>query len=468
MSNDRSDDEPRARSSRAAWGCFGFFIAAFVLMLVGIAVWYVAETARARSQLAAEVKKLRDRGRPVTTIDLNQQYHSAFQDPPYAAALIRALAAGANPNMQQLGKPLPFVGDGAAPLALDQPWTQQAEAEHFLAQNKELLDLLAQHGRNPTRIHFTSDLRLGFQSLMPNVQNARYGARVLSLRLHVELRHGRTDKAVECIEQQIALAEAMRDEPFIVGQLVRCAFLGVAIRDLKYLAENVDLTDAELTRLQAALRQPDMTLALQHGLAGEAASAYTASTWPANALGNGPSPLTPDDVARLANRAPSRPGDVALMLGYFRRIQTANDESLAAAGAEGKLIDSEIKALAGSPTRVFYIYTLLMFPAVGSATNAFQRAEANFQSADAVLAALRYRHAHQKWPDSLQQLVPAFLPAVPVDPYNGKELLFQATPTEFKVYAVGQNLVDDGGTWTDKDFADVGFAAPWHDDAAAK
>jgi hypothetical protein len=26
---------------------------------------------------------------------------------------------------------------------------------------------------------------------------------------------------------------------------------------------------------------------------------------------------------------------------------------------------------------------------------------------------------------------------------------------------VGQNLVDDGGTWTDGDLTDVGFVAPW-------
>jgi hypothetical protein len=58
-------------------------------------------------------------------------------------------------------------------------------------------------------------------------------------------------------------------------------------------------------------------------------------------------------------------------------------------------------------------------------------------------------------------MVPAFLPQVPVDPYNGKELLMKATPTEFKVYSVGQNLVDDGGTWTDADLTDVGFVAPW-------
>ena len=48
-------------------------------------------------------------------------------------------------------------------------------------------------------------------------------------------------------------------------------------------------------------------------------------------------------------------------------------------------------------------------------------------------------------PPSLIDLVPALLPAVPVDPYSGKELHYRVEPTSFIVYSVSADGHDDGG-----------------------
>ena len=452
-----------SNTKRIVWGCFGFLVAAVVLTVIGGAIWYAAESARARRELAAEVKYLRDRGAPLTSIELNTHYHNDFRDPAIAQELMAALLLADNPELKQLSVSLPIVGTGGDLPPLSQPWPQQQEVEQYLAKHQRLLAALEVLSKNPGPIHFSKDLRMGFYALLPEVQRSRHAARLLSLQFHVDLRRQRTDLAISRIEQQITFAESLREEPVMVSQLVHIALFQMAIRNIEFLLQNGQVFDAELARLQAALRRVDLQKGFKRGIEGETAIAYTTSTWPLALLSDdsAPASLSPEEVERLSKLPPSRPGDVAMMLRLFRQVRTASDESLVAGRAECEKVDGEIKALAGSPTKVFYMQTLMTFPALRAYANAFQRAETYRQSADTGLAALRYRQAHQKWPDSLQHLVPAFLPQVPLDPYNGKELLFQATPTEFKVYSVGENLVDDGGTWTDKDFADVGFVAPW-------
>jgi hypothetical protein len=64
------------------------------------------------------------------------------------------------------------------------------------------------------------------------------------------------------------------------------------------------------------------------------------------------------------------------------------------------------------------------------------------------LAAARYQHDHDgESPATLQQLVPAYLPAPLIDPYTGTELRYWHDCGGFKVYSVGIDRKDDGGKW---------------------
>ena len=56
-----------------------------------------------------------------------------------------------------------------------------------------------------------------------------------------------------------------------------------------------------------------------------------------------------------------------------------------------------------------------------------------------------YALANGREPASLAELVPALLPAVPVDPYSGKPLVYRLDPKGFVLYSVGPNGRDDGG-----------------------
>lgn len=66
------------------------------------------------------------------------------------------------------------------------------------------------------------------------------------------------------------------------------------------------------------------------------------------------------------------------------------------------------------------------------------------------LAVERYRNAHGGAPpEHLVDLVPEYLSALPLDPFNGEVLHYSRLDDSYLVYSVGSNLKDDGGDETE-------------------
>ncbi len=73
------------------------------------------------------------------------------------------------------------------------------------------------------------------------------------------------------------------------------------------------------------------------------------------------------------------------------------------------------------------------------------RTHALLRCALVALAAERYRVAHGDWPRTVAEFVPAYLPAVPLDPFDGEPLRYRRTDAGVVIYSVGEDGRDDGG-----------------------
>lgn len=71
-------------------------------------------------------------------------------------------------------------------------------------------------------------------------------------------------------------------------------------------------------------------------------------------------------------------------------------------------------------------------------------AHAQLEAAKTILAIRSYEQRHQRKIASLKELVPVYLPRIPVDPFDGRELRF--SPQNQWLYSVGNNFDDDGGS----------------------
>ncbi|MEE8169011.1 MAG: hypothetical protein V3T70_00550 [Phycisphaerae bacterium] len=63
----------------------------------------------------------------------------------------------------------------------------------------------------------------------------------------------------------------------------------------------------------------------------------------------------------------------------------------------------------------------------------------------AMIALAQYHRRHGRYPDSLSELVPEFLPAVPIDVVDGEPLRYRLTDDSYILYSIGVNKKDDGG-----------------------
>jgi 20S proteasome alpha/beta subunit len=61
------------------------------------------------------------------------------------------------------------------------------------------------------------------------------------------------------------------------------------------------------------------------------------------------------------------------------------------------------------------------------------------------LAVRAYRNDHELPPAELSQLVPEYLQRIPDDPYGSGPLIYKPQGTDFVLYSVGPNGIDDGG-----------------------
>lgn len=90
-------------------------------------------------------------------------------------------------------------------------------------------------------------------------------------------------------------------------------------------------------------------------------------------------------------------------------------------------------------------------PGGGMFANAFATRDLFVARRDALLAVIAaesHRRAHGTWPATLEQLVPAYLPRVPLDPFTGEALRYVPPKSEGEApvfYSVGADRVDQGG-----------------------
>jgi hypothetical protein len=100
-----------------------------------------------------------------------------------------------------------------------------------------------------------------------------------------------------------------------------------------------------------------------------------------------------------------------------------------------------------------YLIAGLVLPNLAKALETSAARLGELRAAKTALAVERYRLAHgNALPAGLSALVPDYLAAVPVDPFDGKPLRFKKiTPKGYMIYSIGRDRQDDGGITQKRD-----------------
>ena len=153
-----------------------------------------------------------------------------------------------------------------------------------------------------------------------------------------------------------------------------------------------------------------------------------------------------------------------LWRGYGGRLEFL-DRWAARVAATRLPMREQLAAIATSQSKVFQIwasqtnfasrvqkcwdvdYSLLLWPEA-KLTRMFDgnaRQLAGLANAQAAVAIERWRLVHPgQLPDTLSELVPAYITAVPQDPYDGQPVRYKKPPVGYVVYSVGLGWTDQG------------------------
>jgi hypothetical protein len=439
-------DEPMP-ARRRPWRWVGLL---FLLLVVGLAGFYLTWSHRAEQRIAKIVEDLRRAGEPVDPQDLVQRPVPLENDA--AADLLAAAAA--------------LDDEGAAfKSAMDVDYGMPLSRKHAQA----LADLVAGEADALERMRAArgktgADWKIPYQSpmistLLPHLNHQRSLA-LLGRAAAVNARLGGDDgKAIEHLRDVLAVGRANDTQPFMVGHLVAVGITAVATQQLGLLAPDLHVSSsgdgggATPEQVRATIRE---LLDDGPGEAGVRASLRGERVMLLDTM-----KLLAErklDVNAMMGRAPGAKGfppiprglilaDAAIVIGQNTDVLKAYEQS---PDYQAYLKSAPpFPTAAGGGAKLHFIAGMLL-PAHNRFVQQHYRAKADRRLAAVALALRVYAADHDgKYPATLAELVPAYLPAVPIDPFaaGDKRLCYSAEdPSAPVIYSVGENGVDDGGT----------------------
>jgi hypothetical protein len=266
-------------------------------------------------------------------------------------------------------------------------------------------------------------------------------ARVLRLEALLASIDGGEEGVLNAMSDTFTLANSLKEEPLLISQSVRYEIRDIAVNSFEDAVNRQVMSEAALARIQSMLRDEtrpeEEERILNRALIGEQVSMLASldpKTFYRNdiqAKGLVPS-LTYACVAPVLDISGIYP---LLRQGYAPVASAMESE-------EGAAV-----AIQRNKTRqAFSLFRYITNQA--NLTRVYQNKQStltDFELARTAAAVERYRLAHGRLPERLEELVPAFLDAVPRDPWSdGKPLSYKIMDSgEFVVSSLGPNRRDD-------------------------
>jgi len=427
------------------------------IVLVLLGVFYAVAVALAAAKLRRAYAALEEAGRPMRTEDV---IPSAVPDTQNAALLyesayllLKAQPYGEGNLLGRLGNWKKSRRDAPDP-------NEPAETRRLLELDvvEQAMSMVKQGSLRPAR-RFDREYEAGLEMVMPDLLDLKGLFRILQDKAIFEAESGNTEEAWALLETQLRFADALRQEPDIVPQLVRIAMVGGSCMTARELCETA-LPDRKCQDdIERFLVAYDDVSPLARAVDGER---LLYGEW---VFG-----LSRDELYRVTQewsssyipeifhrarfwRMTFKPTYLADHAAYLRVMLEA------ARQFESPYVPEEVIAREMELFKVQKRHRLtgLFAPATLRIKEIYLRTAAHMRITRAGLALLRYRETHGALPDTLDALGLEGL----ADPFvEQSQLLYKETPDGFVLYSVGTDQKDNDGT-PRQPYGDAEFDLPW-------
>jgi hypothetical protein len=410
-----------------------------------------------RLKLNRRIETLRTKGYPVTLEELARS--QAIPQGRKNAADVYLSAFSHYKKWDSDAMDAVLLVGRAEPPSRDEPLDAQTRqtAERFLSDNQQTLSLLheaasIEHCRYPEDFTKESDPRASWRDKMLTA------VQLLGLQALIASEQKDDEKFLASISESLALARSV-DGPLMIHHLTHGALLAHTYRSVERAISRISLTDEQLQRLSGWLKASNSGEGFKQALLAEQCLALHTFTAP---------------LPEVSKRMGEQEKSMYRMFVFSRMLGLNSRYALSYIDLMQKCLDAlelpdprRLETFDAVQENVRSgkeggVITHLLWPALARTLQFDILDHARARATQAGLAVERYRLAEGHLPQSLDNLVPAYLDAVPKDPFDGQDMRYRVRKTGFVVYSIGEDLSDDGGAERDSRRRDAnGKTPPW-------
>jgi hypothetical protein len=390
-------------------------------------------------------------GDPKTLEELNGWYAEPAAGQNAATFFEQGFDALQITNTDRNSSSLPLIGKAAMPVInVPVPSGMKTALRAFLERNSSALELF-ERGAQCSGSRYPLDLAKGGETLLPHLPKVRTAAQLAELNALQQSDLHQGANAGQSVWLTLAAARTLEPEPLLVSQLVRVACDSAAVDALEQTVNRVALPAESLTQLQSAFNQ-----AADYDAAG---TGFNRALKAERVTGTATFDAGPEKLREMLLRMPPGAGQGTMQATNLDKIlsslkeqrQFYEDSVNQLVVARKDALPARLKAddvmtprAEEAKSKGYLICTMLM-PALGKVTSREAGGLARLRLAQTAIALERFRAANNHYPDSLNELAPKFLAAVPNDPFDGQPLRYRKSVEGYLLYSIGPDLKDDGG-----------------------
>ncbi len=447
-------DERRQAEGRG--GILGWFaahpkttIALVLALLLCLAAWLFDAVAEKR--VRDRIAEIRATGAPVSVDDLNAAMPVIPDDENMALPILEActeISAFKIPDDRSLL--LPLIG-----MAYPPKTTGQHVPEEQLDTVRWYLDGIAEP---LAKVHEALEMERGCITITwssPALTGTwgawfsqfRHISKLLALEVLLAAEEGDAQRAGDILLDTMHFDSVLDCQTTFLAALVQIATQALAMDRVERTVNLCGLDEPVLRRLQEAFRHTEEQRSLKDAMLTERVIFIDMMEWARSGGGGGMAAIIGAPGAPAAflsslwSYVPAVPElDESNGLDVFNAIVEAID------APDAETLKRAKAAQGAAATLPWYAAVSRMtIPGFSRSVELWIRGIADSRALRAGLACERYRLATGAWPETLDDLVPRYLEAAPIDPFDGKPIRYAHIEEGIKLWSIGMDMTDNGG-----------------------
>lgn len=295
---------------------------------------------------------------------------------------------------------------------------------------------------------FKLDWEAGPGTLFPHLVKMRDAIHLVAAKARLENHEGKKAEAYAAVLSGLKISMHLQAEPSLVTQMVRIAGDWIMLDSLQALCETAPPESGQATLILAELARHADRSHIVKMFDGET---VLGGMWSFERMLQGEMNLEQlagdhgqdswwSGLALYAYR-PFLKKDFAAYLSLMGKIREICSQPFHKTDSGDMDIWSKLENEIPSYCKL----TRLLVPAIAKVHEAATLHFARIEVCRLGLALKLYRARHGAYPETLEELTPAFLKEEPVDPFTGKPLIYRQSGQGFILYSLGPNQKDDKG-----------------------